>query len=185
MGYWWDFLGLGSVVSTEPRLIRFSNGQQAWRSESRAEPGSETAGDGAACGGKVRLATTHRDSLALPARTRAFGTNASKAACKNTAARQVIDAVKKVVEHLNKSNVMKLRETNMYRLTFVRSNVNDNFNLQCCTEKPHSHVPTCFFISGVLVVSLLFRSPKATDAVCYRATYAVAVIGFNRFVCER
>ena len=101
----------------------------------------------------------------------AFGTNASKAACKNTAARQVIDAVKKVVEHLNKSNVMKVRETNMNRLTFVRSNVNDNFNLQCCTEKPHSHVPTCFFTSGVLVVSLLFRSPKATDAVCYRATY--------------
>ena len=51
-----------------------------------------------------------------------------------------------------------------------RSNVNDNFNLQCCTEKPHSHVPTCFFTSGVLVVSLLFRSPKATDALCYRAT---------------
>ncbi|CAM9410027.1 unnamed protein product, partial [Sphacelaria rigidula] len=33
----------------------------------------------------------------------AFGTNASKASNKNNEAREVIDAVKKVVEHLNKS----------------------------------------------------------------------------------
>ncbi|CAM9881097.1 unnamed protein product, partial [Ascophyllum nodosum] len=46
----------------------------------------------------------------------AFGTNASKAACKNTAARQVIDAVKKVVEHLNKSNVMKVKYEDMQHL---------------------------------------------------------------------
>ena len=39
----------------------------------------------------------------------AFGTTASRAACKNSAARKVIDSMKKVVEHLNMSNVMKVR----------------------------------------------------------------------------
>ncbi|CAM9750998.1 unnamed protein product, partial [Ascophyllum nodosum] len=51
-----------------------------------------------------------------PMDNEAFGTNASKAACKNTAARQVIDAVKKVVEHLNKSNVMKVKYEDMQHL---------------------------------------------------------------------
>lgn len=44
-----------------------------------------------------------------PVFVQAFGTNASRAGCKNLAARKVIDAVKKVVEHLNKSSLMKVR----------------------------------------------------------------------------
>lgn len=40
----------------------------------------------------------------------AFGTTASWAACKNPAAREVIDTVKKVVEHLHKSNLMEVRD---------------------------------------------------------------------------
>ncbi|CAM9993816.1 unnamed protein product, partial [Sphacelaria rigidula] len=36
-----------------------------------------------------------------------LGTTASRVACRNPEARQTIDAVKKVVEHLNKSNIIK------------------------------------------------------------------------------
>ena len=63
-------LGLGSVASTEPRLLGIATVQQAWRSE-RAEPEArllvtELLVVAEMCG----LATTHLDSLALPARTR-------------------------------------------------------------------------------------------------------------------
>lgn len=42
--------------------------------------------------------------------TQAFGATASRAACKNPAARETMDTVKTVVEHLNKSNLMKVRD---------------------------------------------------------------------------
>ena len=58
----------------------------------------------------------------------AFGTTASKSACKNTAARGVIDAVKKVGEHLNKSNVMKVRDTKLG----VKYKTPTTFNAVCC-----------------------------------------------------
>ena len=43
----------------------------------------------------------------IPAR-QAFGTNASRAACKNVGARAIIDKIKKVIEHLNKSPSFKV-----------------------------------------------------------------------------
>ena len=63
MGYWWDFFGLGSVASTEPRLIGTATVQQAWRSE-RAEPEARLLVTELLVAERCGLATTHRDSLA-------------------------------------------------------------------------------------------------------------------------
>ncbi|CAM9415993.1 unnamed protein product [Sphacelaria rigidula] len=51
----------------------------------------------------------------------AFGTTASRAACRNPEARQTIDAVKKVVEHLNKSNIMKVKYEGVQHLMFGKT----------------------------------------------------------------
>ena len=63
MGYWWDFFGLGSVASTEPRLLGTATVQQAWRSE-RAELEARLLVTELLLAGRSGLATAHLDSLA-------------------------------------------------------------------------------------------------------------------------
>ncbi|CAN0133135.1 unnamed protein product [Ectocarpus fasciculatus] len=73
----------------------------------------------------------------------AFGTNASRAACKNLAARRVIDAVKKVVEHLNKSTLMKARYDDIQVLLLGNST-------KLVNAVPHRWISTCNVLEEIL-----------------------------------
>ncbi|CAN0262981.1 unnamed protein product, partial [Scytosiphon promiscuus] len=72
----------------------------------------------------------------------AFGTTASRAACKNGAARRIIDAVRKVVQHLNKSSTTKVRAVkfeNVEHLTFGK-----------CTKLVNADPRRWIFICNIL-----------------------------------
>ncbi|CAM9350368.1 unnamed protein product, partial [Sphacelaria rigidula] len=73
----------------------------------------------------------------------AFGTNASKASCKNNEAREVIDAVKKVVEHLNKSANSKVKFEDVQAMLYGKSN-------KLVNAVPQRWISTCGVLQTVL-----------------------------------